>query len=227
VRQPQEPEVRMSPVGRPKRTTLHQLVDFMSVMPCPILVRMTIRQPASSLGVSIALAHVLLGGCSWAQMNRAEVDGVFQRDCTTSRSAPTGDLVMASLSGVAALSLLITGAAIMAEDAELAKEKIDGSGLGEVFLSISSVPIVVGSIWAPSAAYGYENAARCEELRERFPTCASAPECATRGLCTWDSPRCIAKTEADCAASEACIKDGRCTPRDGVCVASDDVRTGP
>ncbi|MBT9561025.1 MAG: hypothetical protein IV100_33685 [Myxococcales bacterium] len=185
------------------------------------------RQPAPFVAASVALAHLLVGGCSWAQMNRAEVDGVFQRDCTTSTSAPASDLVMASISGAAALGLLVTGAVLMAEDAEYAKEKIDGSGLGVVFLSMSSLPILTGSIWGPSAAYGYTNAARCVELRERFPTCASAPECATRGLCTWDSPRCVAKTEADCAASEACIKHGRCTPRDGVCVASGDVRTGP
>lgn len=160
-------------------------------------------------------------------MNRAEVDGVFQRNCTATTSAPTTDVVMASIAGAAAIGLLIAGGSMMAEDAAMNEETGEGSVVGGIFMGMSALPILAGALWGASAGHGYSNAARCAELRERFPTCASTPECTSQGRCTWESPRCIAKTVADCAASDACTKQGRCTPNGGVCVASGDVNDVP
>ncbi|MEM9696507.1 MAG: hypothetical protein AAGA56_28450 [Myxococcota bacterium] len=55
-----------------------------------------------------------------------------------------------------------------------------------------------------------------------FGRCLRSRLCELEGLCTsLDSGKCIASSDDDCRASEAC-GGGRCTAREGRCVASND-----
>lgn len=167
---------------------------------------------------ALPLIHV---ACAWTQIDRPEEDGVFRRDCTTNDQAAMTDAVFAGISAAAALGLLISGGVALGADD--AKEG-DGAVVGIALMSMSSIPILTGSLWGPSAAYGFTQTRRCAELRQLYPTCRSEPRCATEGLCTFQSPICVAATEADCAASDACKREGRCHPSGGVCVKGSEAR---
>lgn len=163
----------------------------------------------------LAALPLLPLSCSWSLIDRPELDGVFRRDCSTHDQPAMIDAVFAGISAAAAVGLLIAGGtALSADDAK----EGDGAVVGIALMSMSSIPIVTGSLWGPSADYGFTQTRRCAELRELYPTCRSEPRCAAEGLCTFQSPICVAATDADCLESEACKREGRCHPSGGVCV---------
>ncbi len=48
--------------------------------------------------------------------------------------------------------------------------------------------------------------------------CRRSTDCSEKGLCRWDGHTCSALQDTDCAAAQACLKEKRCTARDGQCV---------
>jgi hypothetical protein len=73
----------------------------------------------------------------------------------------------------------------------------------------------------PSWLRAHDGSARCRVLEaNNVPRCGWSPECAKEGACsTARGGGCQAATDDDCEQSIACLDDGRCTARDGACVA--------
>jgi len=94
--------------------------------------------------------------------------------------------------------------------------------------------IVVASLCVAAAAilawFRYEDRQAAERrLEAHFAGCPKRPECKQRGLCS-SPPRekrgsaldCIAATHTDCASSEACEEQGKCSVARGGCSALSD-----
>lgn len=183
------------------------------------------RHTAPGWWTKVVLASVVLGvftssGCSWAVSRPAEIDGRFQRHCTYSRNNAVTDTVFASLSGAAALALLITGGVVLAGSDDGEGGTGEGGVVAGVLMGFSAAPLLAGAIWAPSASYGFRNASRCTELRAIDAGCRAAPECVSDGLCSYDGTRCVALEAADCVRSRGCRSSGRCVLEGGACVAA-------
>jgi hypothetical protein len=68
--------------------------------------------------------------------------------------------------------------------------------------------------------HGFCRAPDAPPVPDRSGPCAATPGCVEGGTCHRVGDRCLALTDADCAAAPLCRAEGRCDAQFGFCVAS-------